>query len=86
MDAATHPGKGQLYLRMLLATSSYESSGKEVDEISTAIKLVYGLESDFASSQSSTSSIFPHLKSTRPASMLQRSSQSIGSSRMTLVR
>lgn len=48
MDAATHPGKGQLYLRTLLATSEYESNGYKTDELSAEVKLAYGISSDFA--------------------------------------
>ena len=57
MAAATHPGAGQLYSRLLVSQSEYEAAETETEELAAIVKLVYGLgptlallaEAEFAS-------------------------------------
>lgn len=48
MDAATHPGKGQLYTRLLVSQSEYKEAETTTDELATIVKLVYGIGPTFA--------------------------------------
>lgn len=48
MDAATHPGAGQFYSRLLLSASEYQDGETETEELSAMAKLVYGLRPTLA--------------------------------------
>lgn len=48
MDAATHPGAGQLYARALVTVSEYEEASENIDALSATLKLVYGIQSNLA--------------------------------------
>jgi hypothetical protein len=56
MDAATHPGAGQIYSRLLFSHSEYRENGTDADLSTATLKLSYGirptlaavLESEFA--------------------------------------
>jgi len=48
MDAATHPGAGQFYVRLLVSQSEYEEAGMETKERASLVKLVYGIRSTLA--------------------------------------
>ncbi len=43
MDAATHPGAGQFYSRLLVSHSEYEEAGADVDLSVAILKLSYGI-------------------------------------------
>ncbi|MBN1558284.1 MAG: hypothetical protein JW951_09080 [Lentisphaerae bacterium] len=49
MDAATHPGANQLYLRLLLSHAEYGEAGRtDVDQQTALLKLAYGFRSELA--------------------------------------
>lgn len=48
MDAATHPGAGQLYSRLLVSQSEYEVAEAKTEELAAVVKLVYGLRPTLA--------------------------------------
>ena len=48
MDAATHPGAGQFYTRLLVLQSEYEEDGAEIEDSGAVLKLVYGIRPTLA--------------------------------------
>jgi hypothetical protein len=48
MDAATHPGAGQFYARLLLSRSEYEQAATEVKLNTAILKLSYGIQPTLA--------------------------------------
>lgn len=48
MDAATHPGRGQLYSRLLVSHSEYEDAGTEAVLSTAVLKLSYGIRPTLA--------------------------------------
>jgi hypothetical protein len=48
MDAATHPGGGQFYTRLLVSQAEYEDSGMKTEERTAIFKLVYGIRPTLA--------------------------------------
>lgn len=48
MDAATHPGLGQFYSRLLVSQSEYDEGGTETKEFGAVLKLVYGIRPTLA--------------------------------------
>lgn len=48
MDAATHPGAGQFYSRLLVSQSEYDEAGTETEELAFIVKLVYGIRPTLA--------------------------------------
>lgn len=48
MDAATHPGAGQIYTRLLMSRSEYERTGTDVRVNTALFKLSYGIRSTLA--------------------------------------
>ncbi len=48
MDAATHPGAGQLYSRCLVSCLEYKEAGADAELTAAIIKLAYGIESTLA--------------------------------------
>jgi hypothetical protein len=48
MGAATHPGKGQFYSRLLVSQSEYANAARETKELAAIVKLVYGIRPTLA--------------------------------------
>ena len=48
MAAATHPGAGQFYSRLLVSQSEYDDAGTETEELASIVKLVYGIRPTLA--------------------------------------
>lgn len=48
MDAATHPGAGQFYSRLLVSRSEYDENRTEIEELGAVLKLVYGIRPTLA--------------------------------------
>ncbi len=48
MDAATHPGAGQFYSRLLVSQSEYADVETETEELAATLKLVYGIRPTLA--------------------------------------
>ncbi len=48
MDAATHPGAGQSYSRLLVSQSEYDENGTETKDFGAVLKLVYGIRPTLA--------------------------------------
>ena len=48
MDAATHPGAGQVYTRLLVSQSEYDDAGTETAELASIVKVVYGIRPTLA--------------------------------------
>lgn len=48
MDAATHPGRGQFYARLLVFRSEYEEAGTDADVKAGVLKLSYGIRPTLA--------------------------------------
>ncbi len=48
MDAATHPGAGQFYSRLLATASEFSGDGEDFDRQRTRFKLSYGIKSTLA--------------------------------------
>jgi hypothetical protein len=48
MDAATHPGAGQLYSRLLISRSEYEEDGADAELSTATLKLSYGIRPTLA--------------------------------------
>lgn len=48
MDAATHPGAGQFYSRLLVSQSEYDEAGTKTKELASIVKLVYGIRPTLA--------------------------------------
>jgi hypothetical protein len=48
MDAATHPGAGQFYSRLLVSQSEYDEDATEIEELGAVLKLVYGIRPTLA--------------------------------------
>ncbi len=48
MDAATHPGGGQFYSRLLVSSSEYEENESETEQLAAMVKLVYGIHPNLA--------------------------------------
>lgn len=48
MEAATHPGAGQLYGRLILSSFQYRVASGEVNEFAGLLKLSYGVRPDLA--------------------------------------
>lgn len=48
MDAATHPGAGQFYSRVLVSRSEYAEAGTDAESSAVALKLSYGIRSTLA--------------------------------------
>ncbi len=48
MDAATHPGAGQFYWRLLVSRSEYKEAETETKELASLVRLVYGIHPTLA--------------------------------------